>query len=153
MLSQVPVVYDVVTETIPKLLKELTPRLCIHVGVSPYKTVVMEKFGRNSQYIMEDIHGKTPEQYHCVASGPDCLETKFDLTTVLEKVAKCQTDVQFAISSDAGRYLCDYIYYTSLHANCAPVVFVHVPELGAPYTVHQLATALKNIIEVLLNEL
>ena len=113
----------------------------------------MEIYGRNSQYTQVDIHGKTPKGNCCVPGGPQCLKTKFDLTKVLEKVSQRQTDVQFAISSDAGRYLCDFIYYTSLNADHAPVLFVHVPELGSPYTVHQLATALKNIVEVLLNEL
>lgn len=100
---------------------------------------------------MADIYGEAPEGFKCVSGGPDCLQTKFDLPKILEKVSERQADVKFGISSDAGRYLCDFIYYTSLYVNSAPVLFVHVPELGKPYTVQQLAQALKTIIEVLID--
>ena len=139
-------------QSIPKLLEEVSPCLCVHVGVSPYKTVVMERYGRNVHYLMADINGKVPDGYRCVASGPECIETTFNLSMILQKVSQ-QSDIQFSLSNDAGRYLCDFIYYKSLHMNRAPVLFVHVPELDSPYTVHQLACALKTIIEVLLSEL
>ena len=113
----------------------------------------MEKCGKNYGYSIGDIYDKVPDGKLCVSGGPRCLETTFDLHKILKKVSANQTDVQFAVSTDAGRYLCDFIYYTSLHAECAPVLFVHVPDLGEPYTVHQLASALKNIIEVLLDEI
>ena len=113
----------------------------------------MEKRGSNHPYLMSDIHGGLPHAGKCVSDGPDYIDTTFDLDKVLEKVSERQTDVQFKQSDDAGGYLCDFIYYTSLHAQCAPVLFVHVPELGKPYTVRQLASALKNIIEVLLDEI
>ena len=145
--------YHDVATNIPELLKEVMPCLCLHVGVSPHKKVVMEMYGKNYGYSIGDIYNKVPDGKICVSGGPSCIETKFDLQKVLEKVSARQTDVQFAVSTDAGRYLCDFIYYTSLHAECAPVLFVHVPELGDPYTVHQLASALKNIIEVLLDEI
>ena len=102
---------------------------------------------------MADIHGQAPDGFKCVADGPDSIQTSFDLQKVFEKISKRQTDVQFGISADAGRYLCDFIYYTSLHASSTPVLFVHVPELGKPYTVQQLASALKTIIEALLEEM
>lgn len=102
---------------------------------------------------MADIYGESPDGFTCIAGGPECLQTTFDLDKVLEKVSGKQADVQFDVSSDAGRYLCDFIYYTSLHVNSTPVLFVHVPELGKPYTVHQIANALKTIIEVLLDEI
>ena len=145
--------YGAVSQIIPKLLQDVSPSLCVHVGVSHYKSVVMEKCGSNLPYVNVDIYGKVPEGYKCVANGPEHIQTTFDLQKVVEKVSQLQSDVRFDVSEDAGRYLCDFIYYTSLHTNCAPVLFVHVPELGKPYTVNQLAHALKNIIEVLLSEL
>lgn len=131
----------------------MAPHLCVHVGVSPYTIVKMEKCGRNHPYKNDDIYGEKPQGFKCVASGPDCISTTFDLQKILEKVSERQADVEFGISSDAGRYLCDFIYYTSLYVNSAPVLFIHVPELGKPYTVQQLARALKNIIEVLIEDI
>ena len=102
---------------------------------------------------MSDIHGKRPKGQCCVPGGPECLQTKFNLHKIVDKVSRRQGDVEFVVSSDAGRYLCDFIYYTSLHVNSTPVLFVHVTELEKPYSVHQLAKALKNIIEVVLEEM
>ena len=60
---------------------------------------------------------------------------------------------QFGISEDAGRYLCDFIYYKSLHMNKCPVVFVHVPPLNEPYSGEELGHALRDILEALLGEM
>ena len=102
---------------------------------------------------MGDIYGKRPNGHCCVPDGVDYLQTEFDVPKIVEKVSGRQKDVDFVISFDAGRYLCDFIYYTSLHLNMTPVLFVHVTNLENPYTVHQLAKALKNIIEVILEEM
>ena len=152
-IREIPVAYEDVLSTVPKLHSDLQPRLCLHVGVSPYKVIKMEKFGRNKGYVMADIHGRAPEAYMCVQGGPDAIKTCFNVEGICEQVSKRQTDVTFETSSDAGRYLCDFIYYTSLHLNQTPVLFVHVPELGKPYSAQQLGTALKSIVESLLAEL
>ena len=89
----------------------------------------------------------------CVPNGPEAIQTRFNVERICEQVSKQQVDVTFEVSRDAGRYLCDFIYYTSLHLNMSPVVFVHVPELNKPYSADQLAVALKKIVEVLLEEM
>ena len=151
--KEVPVAYDVVSSMVPSLHKEIKPRLCVHVGVSPYKVIKIEKYGRNVGYKVADIFGKAPQTKLCVPGGPECISTQFNIEGVCETLSKKQSDVTFEISHDAGRYLCDYIYYTSLHHGKSPVVFVHVPELNKPYSAEQLAAALKGIIEALLDEL
>ena len=115
--------------------------------------LVLEKSGRNSVYSEPDINGKSPEQGCCVLGGQEYLETAFDVLKVLGNVSQKQLDVQFGMSNDAGHFMCDYIYYTSLHVNTAPVLFVHVCEVDKPYSVQQLAVALKNIVEALLQEI
>ncbi len=150
---QVPVVYDVVSSTIPSLLEDVNPQLCVHVGVSPYLVMKIERCGKNVGYRNPDICGAIPSTQCCVVGGPDIISSKFDIDKVCGKLNKKQNSVTVQISDDAGRYLCDYIYYTSLHADKSPVVFVHVPELGKPYTASQLGNALKILIEILLEEL
>lgn len=150
---EIPVVYDTVSEGIPKLHEEVKPKLCVHVGVSPYKGVKMERIARNHPYLMADVKGKAPSGFRCVQGGPECIQTPFNLERLCAKVSKRQSDVEFGVSTDAGRYLCDFIYYTSLHVNSAPVLFVHVPELNKPYTAEQLGLALKTIVEALLEEM
>ena len=147
---EIPVVYKAVKEVVPELWKEIKPSLCVHVGVSPYECVKIELFGRNLNYTLPDVDGCCPESHRCVEDGPQQLKTSVNLSTCISKVMSKQKDVFITDSSDAGRYLCDFIYYTSLFHGDAPVIFVHVPPLDQPYSVGQLAVGLKVIIETIL---
>ena len=149
-IREVPVVYETVSKDIPLLWAELAPKICVHVGVSPYTCIKLEKYGRNLGYNHQDINSCTPVDGVCCKDGPDVIQTKFDVENVARKVCERQPDVVVQVSEDAGRYLCDFIYYTSLNLGHAPVIFVHVPPLDKPYSKLQLATSLKNIIELLL---
>lgn len=152
-IREVEVAYNVVSSTVPKLYDEINPRLCVHVGVSPYNVVKLERFGKNQYYTTGDVYSRNPPGLVCVHGGPDSITTCFDVERVCVSASQKQRDVTFETSNDAGRYLCDFIYYTSLYQNKGPVLFVHVPELDKPYSKHQLAWALKSIIETLLDEM
>ena len=42
------------------------------------------------------------------------------------------------MSDDAGRYLCEYIYFRSMEESVKtgiPVLFVHVPQEGQPFSI------------------
>ena len=151
-IAEIPVAYDVVSSVVPCLHQEIQPRLCVHVGVSPYQVIKLEKYGRNVGYKVPDIYGKAPQTMMCVPGGPDSIPSQFNVEEICRTLCDNQCEVTFETSNDAGRYLCDFIYYTSLHHSKAPVVFVHVPELDHPYSAQQLGVALKNLIEALLNK-
>lgn len=51
------------------------------------------------------------------------------------------------------RFLCEYIYYTSLSIDPGRTVFVHVPVLDKPYTAQQIAQGLAEIISLLVEQL
>lgn len=151
---EIPVAYAYVSENLPKIYKECTPDLCIHVGVAPYTVLKLERRGRNTPYIHPDINGNSPSTYRCMETGPDAIATRFNLERVCQNLSESSGNgVQFEISEDAGRYLCDFIYYKSLHLNKCPVVFVHVPALDQPYSREQLGQAIKDVVEVLLAEM
>lgn len=152
-IAEIPVAYDIVSSAVPRLHEEVQPRLCVHVGVSPYQVIKLEKYGRNFGYRGLDIYGQTPQMNTCVPGAPECIPTKFNVEGICETLSRKQCSVAFETSDNAGRYLCDFIYFTSLHHSKVPVVFVHVPDLDSPYSAEQLGTALKDLIEVLLAEL
>ena len=61
------------------------------------------------------------------------------------------------LSEDAGRYLCDFIYYKSLHVMSGDALFVHVPELDgdlitAEKISHDLAEIIRQICTSMNNE-
>ncbi|XP_075632763.1 pyroglutamyl-peptidase 1 isoform X2 [Balearica regulorum gibbericeps] len=124
---EVPVEYQTVQRLIPALWKKHSPQLVVHVGVS------------GSQC--------------CVEGGPECIDSIIDMDTVCKRVSALGLDVTVTISKDAGRYLCDFTYYTSLYQSRGRSAFVHVPPLGKPYTAEQLGRALQAIIEEMLDVL
>ncbi|KAG8841785.1 hypothetical protein FRB91_004681 [Serendipita sp. 411] len=70
----------------------------------------------------------------------DNLQTGIDVNGVVQDVTRDVKDLTMPVqsSNDAGRFLCDFIYYTSLHEAAARfgeeglkrVLFVHVPPDG-----------------------
>eukprot|EP00794_Sanderia_malayensis_P009670 gene9670-10656_t len=141
---KVPVDYKYVTEKLPAIELELNPDLIIHVGVSGVTSVVqVEEFAHNKGYHKTDIHGYCP---------PESEEEQERLTTTIdtrELRNYCENHDCFCTiesSQDAGRYLCEFIYYKSLRCEVAPALFVHVPCLNAPYCKEKLASTLKYII-------
>ena len=149
-IREIPVEYEAVSSEVPKLWKNVNPRFCVHVGVSPYDCVMIEQVAQNSTYHLSDVKGKCPTSGVCVQDGPSHIKTQVDVQRVVTHVMTAQSEVKVSASNDAGRYLCDFIYYTSLHCGDAPVIFIHVPPLNKPYSSAQIAKALKLIIEAVL---
>uniref|UniRef100_UPI00398EC850 pyroglutamyl-peptidase 1 n=1 Tax=Pristiophorus japonicus TaxID=55135 RepID=UPI00398EC850 len=153
-VREIPVDYQEIQDLVPALWKRHNPQLVVHVGVSSMATTVtLEQCGHNNGYLGLDIRDYCPGTHCCVQGGADCLVSTIDMHAVCNKIADAQLDVAISVSKDAGRYLCDFTYYTSLHQSQGRAVFIHVPPLGKPYTAEQLGRALQTIIGVMLGEL
>uniref|UniRef100_G1N0P0 Pyroglutamyl-peptidase I n=1 Tax=Meleagris gallopavo TaxID=9103 RepID=G1N0P0_MELGA len=151
---EVPVEYQTVQRLIPALWKKHSPQLVVHVGVSGMATTVtLEKCGHNVGYKGLDNCRFCPGSQCCVEGGPECIDSIIDMDVVCRRVSALGLDVTVTISKDAGRYLCDFTYYTSLYQSCGRSAFVHVPPLGKPYSAEQLGRALQAIIEEMLDVL
>uniref|UniRef100_A0A8C5LTC2 Pyroglutamyl-peptidase I n=1 Tax=Leptobrachium leishanense TaxID=445787 RepID=A0A8C5LTC2_9ANUR len=151
-IVQVPVEYLAVKRLIPELWATYSPLLIVHVGVSGMATsVTIEECGHNAGYIRTDNCNFCPGTHCCVEGGPECLHSDIDVKEVCKRASSELSDVQFTVSADAGRYLCDFIYYTSLYQSNGKSLFVHVPPVGRPYTATQLGQALQAILKVILS--
>ncbi|XP_063770823.1 pyroglutamyl-peptidase 1 isoform X3 [Pseudophryne corroboree] len=115
--------------------------------------VTLEKCGHNKGYHGLDNRRFSPGTQCCVEGGPECLQTAIDMDVVCKRAASAEPDIQFTVSADAGRYLCDFTYYTSLYKSHGKSVFIHVPPLGKPYTSEQLGQAVQAILKVILDML
>ncbi|KAH0625735.1 hypothetical protein JD844_033946 [Phrynosoma platyrhinos] len=125
--------------------------LVVHVGLSGMATTVtLEKCGHNVGYRGLDNCRFCPGSHCCVEGGPECIDSVIDMDAVCKRVSALELDVAVTISKDAGRYLCDFTYYTSLYQSHGRSAFVHVPPLGKPYSAEQLGRALQAIIEEML---
>ncbi|RAR07270.1 peptidase C15, pyroglutamyl peptidase I-like protein [Stemphylium lycopersici] len=155
------VAYDTVFKLVPKLLPPTNPiypvpEIILHIGLAAgrnYFAIEQGAQGRGYGRI-PDVDGRrfddfTAEKHFPSAKYPSKLTTSFDTADVLARwkanlgytsvngatVGEGLPDVR--ISSDAGNFLCGFIYYNSLahyfsiKEDERPVIFMHVPDLSS----------------------
>ncbi|CAK1550268.1 unnamed protein product [Leptosia nina] len=151
---EIPVTYENVDEFIPALWETHEPKLMIHVGVSKIaQDLTLEKQAHRKGYQRMDYFDKCPANQTCTSSGAIRIHTKLDI----EKICSDFNDdppsgAKAVVSLDAGRYLCEYTYYTSLNIDNTRTLFVHVPDMKI-YSSELTAHALERIIDLCLKEL
>jgi pyroglutamyl-peptidase len=111
--------------------------LILHLGVhSSASSMLLEKYGYNNMtFRVIDEAGFQPEN-QCISSEcpfDESLETDFDLDQIVDKMRE-EGRFNCCVSTDPGRYLCNYVYYQSLTRaqSCSGkkfVLFLHVPPL------------------------
>lgn len=154
--TPIAVAYATVRESMPLILEEFAasnagrrPDLIIHIGIAaprPYYSV--ETLAHRDDYIITDVEGRAGWE------DGEKLWRQLDLPPVLipgrasedpSSPSSYQPDEQFLdvwrsfapqadlrISKDAGHYLCDFIFYTSLslahqQGRDRNILFLHVP--------------------------
>ncbi|XP_064525219.1 pyroglutamyl-peptidase 1-like protein [Pseudopipra pipra] len=128
-VMQLPVVYQKAKEQVIKIWTTLQPLLTVHVGLASSTTVIiLEQCGKNKGYQDRDACGFHPEGACCVLDGPEKIESTINMKTLWKNVSVEGIDIIF--SRDAGRYICDYTYYTSLYYGNGRAAFIHVPPLS-----------------------
>ena len=114
--------------------------------------IVLEKIGNGHDYHKEDVKGCKP--------GGNCpsqsICTKLNLDHVCQRLNQSLEEglisIPAATSQDAGRYLCEYIYYKSLERDASKTVFIHVPEENK-HKVSEVARSLELAVECLLHQI
>nr|CAD7447717.1 unnamed protein product [Timema bartmani] len=154
LIEEIPVGYECVSSKVPHLWEIHKPLLVIHVGVSSRdNTIVLEGCAHKSGYTKYDIFGLTPPQGQCSLGENNRLENALDLKYISSEVNKANLDVITTVSTDAGRYLCEFIYYTSLSIDASRTLFIHVPPLNKTYSAEKMAACIKTIISVIIKDI
>ncbi|XP_027055247.1 pyroglutamyl-peptidase 1-like isoform X1 [Pocillopora damicornis] len=156
VIKEIPVEYCAVDEQVPQLWNEVKPKLCVHVGVHGLAdSIQLEMCGHNYGYNRPDETGKKCEKGCCVDGGEECLFTSLDLDRLCSEVMTAKSPCLVGTSDDAGRFLCDYSYYKSLHLGHGrgTVAFVHVPRADSPYSLEDLVISLRLIIFAMLKQI
>ncbi|KAF1923629.1 peptidase C15, pyroglutamyl peptidase I-like protein [Didymella exigua CBS 183.55] len=151
------VAYKNVVDTIPKLLC-MTPQpdLVLHIGLAASRKFYAIEQGAHSRGYgkTSDVDGELFPDSEAQKAFPDskypsALHTGFDTGDVLSRwrtslgynnpngTASIERLPELRTNSDAGNFLCGFIYYNSLahfHSRDPeaekPVVFMHVPDLS-----------------------
>ena len=56
------------------------------------------------------------------------------------------------VSDDAGRYLCEYIYFRSMQESVSsgiPVLFMHVPMEGKPFSIAEMRDVVMRLVAIM----
>eukprot|EP00057_Strongylocentrotus_purpuratus_P032198 XP_786904.2 PREDICTED: pyroglutamyl-peptidase 1 [Strongylocentrotus purpuratus] len=157
VVKELPVIYDSVAITVPALWKEYNPVLMVHVGVSSVASeLTLEQQGHNKGYNKPDVTSKFPEtkDFNCIIGGPDCILSHINMAVASDKLNRTENcPVKAVVSYNAGRYLCGYCYYLSLHQSSDSSVFIHVPPLNQPYSGRELAEGLRTALLFMLQQI
>lgn len=155
VLIEIPVTYENVDEFVPALWETHTPKLMIHVGVSSIANeLTLEVQAHKKGYQRLDYFDKCPANHVCTADGAVRIHTKLNVERICKEFndASPEDSTRAVSSKDAGRYLCEYIYYTSLSVDNSRTLFVHVPDTNV-YSSEQTARGLQRIIELCIEQI
>uniref|UniRef100_A0A452VNM3 Pyroglutamyl-peptidase I like n=1 Tax=Ursus maritimus TaxID=29073 RepID=A0A452VNM3_URSMA len=151
-ILQLPVDYREVKQRVTRIWEDLRPQLAVHIGMdASAKAIVLEQCAKNRGYRDADIRGFRPARGECLPDGPEVIASEVSMKAVSKRVAVEGVEVTF--SRDAGRYVCDYTYYLSLHHGNGCAVLIHVPPLSRWLPASLLGKALQVIIQATLKEL
>ena len=172
----IPCSYDCVkSDHFDTWLKSTDARIYVHLGIAPaedHHTVYFEKVAYNYPVNRKncdpidwtgDYMGHYNEKKACIPGSDQYLVSSFDIPVLIKKVIDVTRNpeglpaaVNFQESYNAGRFLCNFLYYRSLYyANCkgnADVIFIHVPEkLPQGVGMNDMVCIIKQIVSCLLD--
>jgi len=129
----------------------IRPRLMIHFGVQTEATEIqLECKAHNQIEQRPDAAGAHPGRADVISGGSEMLETWLPVDAL---VSRLQAEKFPARSSQScGRYLCNDLYFRSLHwaeQNGSDVLFVHVPQPHV-LSLHSLLQAAEIILQAAL---
>ena len=58
------------------------------------------------------------------------------------------------MSDDAGRYLCEFIYFKSMEESVKsgiPVLFCHVPQDGTPFFINEMTEVISRLVGIMVD--
>ncbi|MHC4841054.1 MAG: pyroglutamyl-peptidase I [Planctomycetota bacterium] len=153
-IAEVPVAYETAFDALDSLVREITPEAILHFGlhggmqrgpdVIYIETTARNRNGANKADNSGVSRGAGPIIENAAAELPSGLPTKAMHDSL--KAAGFNSE----LSDDAGGYLCNYLFYRSVHAygqkiNCG---FVHVPPVdtqGGLISLDQMAQAVTKL--------
>lgn len=131
-----PTEWQAVRSALPALLAEHDPDVILHFGVHERAAGLrVEQRARNHMGVAPDARGRRGTGTAIVSGAPRVLRSIGPSERLVSQLRA--GGLQAALSVDAGRYLCNMLFYLSLlHAQGTgrphAVQFVHIPRVAEP---------------------
>ena len=127
--SILDVTYEGAFDQVQKIVTEFGPHMIVHLGVSSRQDAIhLEQSAINCRNAsIPDVQGRrcSNEAISIEYSVTARLRTTLDVPTLQRDLSQLGHPV--AVSHDAGQYVCNSLYWQSLHHFEIPVLFVHIP--------------------------
>ncbi|KAB8346047.1 hypothetical protein FH972_023099 [Carpinus fangiana] len=142
--ESIPVVFEEVDKLYPTLYDGHAPiHIVLHLGVAQGRSYyTLETIAHRDGYTTPDVTHKLPQEKSQPAfwkSSPAVLHIQVPVQKVMERWQADAKEFDLRVSTDAGKYLCEYIFFSSLaylnaklpDESSTPkhgiVAFLHVP--------------------------
>ena len=153
----VRVSYPSITTLIPSLWRPRTFSYILHIGVGIGPRYALETRAWEHGYASPDVDNFAPDTSREREDWGRCLKTGVDVPKVLEEVrgkVQLPEGMTVGLSENAGRYLCEYVYFASLReeetaGESGRVLFLHVPPEEAGGSVDVGVEVVKAVVEAL----
>jgi pyroglutamyl-peptidase len=142
-----PVILATAYQALPKfaeVIESLKPDAIVHLGLAGRaKTIRVEAVARNrAAPYRRDAVGAAPERMALNARHPARLSTPLAARALKHRIA---ANAPAAVSTNAGDYLCNALYWQSL-ASGQRAVFIHVPRPSIMVPIPRMARALEPVL-------
>jgi pyroglutamyl-peptidase len=123
--------YKAVDRDLPKLLKRHKPDAILMFGLASRARIVrIETRAQNALAVLPDAAGKIPKRHAIAPRRPVAVPMALPSQLLVQAVRK--SGVRARLSTDAGRYLCNYLCWHATEAASSKngpklAAFVHVP--------------------------
>ena len=141
-----PVEYAAAGELIVEWLRELRPAVVICTGLAASADVIrIETVAVNEDDSpFPDNAGLLRERSPIVSGGPRSFNSTLPTAHILDECARKKIAIES--SSDAGRYVCNHVFYTLLHERLAiSAGFIHLP---SDLSTNETSRAIRTILAV-----
>ena len=129
---QVPVSFRAAPAAVAEAIEEVGPDAVLMIGLAAGRAAVTpERQGVNEKSArIPDNEGCQPQNEPVIPGGPEALYSTLPVEDMAEAIAAA--GVPGRLSEDAGRFVCNVLLYSTLHAleqaeAPVPAAFIHVP--------------------------
>lgn len=129
-----PTSYAAVERDLPALVAQHKPDALLMFGLATRaKRVRIETRARNALALLPDVKGATVRRTKIAPGGPAALAMPAPAVRLLNAAGGARVPV--VLSRDAGRYLCNYLFWRAAEAAAADAgprlaAFIHVPPIA-----------------------